>query len=94
MIIETLGRWGSALFLTTLIMGCASDRPLAFLHPGAPAHSRHGDSACEANPRSCIFKGSYESGERHYAELEARRLNQMELARLQRGFVLQTCRTC
>lgn len=37
--------------------------------------------------RSCMYEGSYESGERDYAEQEARRLNQAALERLQRNAV-------
>jgi len=41
-------------------------------------------SDCERNRRSCIYEGRYESGERDYAESEARRLNQAQLNRMKR----------
>ncbi|SAI37727.1 Uncharacterised protein [Bordetella ansorpii] len=41
---------------------------------------------CRKNRRSCIFKGSYEPGEAHYAEKEAQRLNKAEAERLRRAF--------
>lgn len=37
---------------------------------------------CAENPRSCLYKGRYEPGERDYAEREAARLNRASLERL------------
>lgn len=39
---------------------------------------------CRVNRSACIYEGRYESGERQYAEQEARRLNQASLERLAR----------
>lgn len=40
---------------------------------------------CERNRSRCIYEGSYEPGERDYAEDEAARLNRASSARLSRG---------
>ncbi|VFR81950.1 hypothetical protein ISE1_3223 [plant metagenome] len=40
---------------------------------------------CRWNRSSCMYEGSYEKGEREYAEEEARRLNQAEQGRLRRS---------
>ena len=40
---------------------------------------------CRWNRSGCIYEGSYEADERDYAEAEARRLNQAEMARLRRS---------
>jgi len=51
-----------------------------------PAHSAatapRPSSACQWNPASCMYKGSYEPGEDVYAEQEAARLNRAQAARL------------
>ncbi|MYN14122.1 hypothetical protein GSY71_13330 [Pusillimonas sp. TS35] len=39
---------------------------------------------CRGNRRKCIYEGNYEAGEEAYAEQEARRLNQAQLAKLRR----------
>ncbi|HLU16403.1 MAG TPA: hypothetical protein VKZ71_11270, partial [Burkholderiaceae bacterium] len=50
----------------------------------ATAASPSAVNSCRWNPKSCIHEGSYESGERQYAEEEARRLNQAVLQRMRR----------
>ncbi len=65
MSIQTLSRCGVALLLVPLISGCSliglgdSDR----------------DNECKWNRSSCMHEGSYEPGEREYAEQEAKDLN-------------------
>lgn len=54
--------------------GCSSSSP-------GPA----GSAECRWNRSSCMYEGSYESGERDYAEEEARRLNEAAARRLKGG---------
>ncbi|MGE4126290.1 MAG: hypothetical protein AB7E59_13685 [Pusillimonas sp.] len=51
--------------------------------PSVPENFASGP--CHDNPRSCIYKGRYESGEYQYAQQEAERLNQLALERLRRN---------
>ncbi|WJJ93326.1 hypothetical protein [Neopusillimonas aromaticivorans] len=53
--------------------------------PSVPENVASGP--CYDNPRSCIHKGRYESGERQYAQQEAERLNQLALERLRRNAI-------
>ncbi|NLC37146.1 MAG: hypothetical protein GX772_12030 [Alcaligenaceae bacterium] len=83
MSIQTLSRLGLAVFVAAVAAGCSST------NPGVAADS--GDARvvttsleCRWNRSACIYEGRYESGERDYAEDEARRLNQASLDRLQR----------
>jgi hypothetical protein len=41
---------------------------------------------CKFLRSRCIYEGSYDAGERNYAEQEAKRLNTAELERLRRAF--------
>jgi len=41
---------------------------------------------CKANRKKCLHEGSYDVGERDYAEDEAKRLNLAESQRLRRLF--------
>ena len=74
--------------MVTLLAGCGTSSPLSLFRGGGSA-SFEGVAAgpCHDNPRSCIHKGRYESGERQYAEQEAERLNQLALERLRRNNV-------
>lgn len=63
------------LALALMISGCSA---VSLKTSDAP-----GD--CQANRNSCLYEGAYEPGERAYAQQEASRLNQAELARLRRG---------
>ncbi len=75
---QALSRYLVALFLVALLSGCAgSDKsakkttvPLAIANE------------CGIIRSSCIYEGDYESGERDYAEQEARRLNNAQSIRL------------
>ena len=74
-------RWGIACSLSLLLTGC-------FWGGSAPPSRTalpEDDPACLRSPSRCIYKGSYEPGERAYAEDEARRLNQAQLDRLRRS---------
>lgn len=86
---HTLGRYTLALSLVALTSGCSSGRA-----PGAPSAAT-GQAAVEERVVSddckflrsrCIYEGSYDVGERNYAEQEAKRLNTAELDRLRRAF--------
>jgi len=77
-------RCAIALSVSLLLAGCFGGG-----RPGQPTASGNGtvyqDASCQWSPGSCIYKGSYEPGERAYAEDEARRLNQAQLIRLRRS---------
>lgn len=78
-------RLGSLLVLSVAFLtGCT----LGPTRPGQPVYagatSGQARSACQWNPASCMYKGSYEPGEDVYAEQEAARLNRAEAARLGR----------
>ncbi|CAM3704053.1 Lipoprotein [Bordetella flabilis] len=83
----------AAACLIALVSACSSTKPTAsggtLTVPGAS--SRGSASAgvadqCKSNRKKCLYEGSYESGERDYAEQEAKRLNLAELERLRRVF--------
>lgn len=90
MSIQSLGRFGAVLFVAALVAGCSSTSS-----PGKSESQTSGGSGgsasrvsaeCKANRSKCLYKGAYESGERDYAEAEARRLNLAEVERLRRAF--------
>jgi hypothetical protein len=82
----------SLVLLAALAAGCSSVKPkdtsAAAATATAPAVARSSGQSdnCAANRRGCIYKGSYEPGERSYAVEEAKRLNLAELERLRRSF--------
>lgn len=69
-------RCGIALSASLLVAGCFGGGP------GQSDMAGVGEITCRWMPSSCIHEGSYEPGERAYAEDEARRLNQAQLDRL------------
>ncbi len=77
--ISMLGRYGAALFLAALVAGCSS---MGSGHSSGPGVSDRGGNECQRNRNSCLYEGSYEQGERNYAEQEAKRLNQASLEKL------------
>ncbi|ARP96914.1 hypothetical protein CAL15_22625 [Bordetella genomosp. 13] len=83
MVVQTWARRGVMLVFATLVSGCStlggSDEPEA-----APPSSSV-DIQCRLSRSSCIHEGSYEPGERDYAEEEAARRNRAELDRLRRS---------
>lgn len=62
------------LVLAALAGGCSTSGP------GEASR----DSACLRDRAGCMHEGSYEPGERAYAEEEASRLNQAQLSRMRR----------
>ncbi|KNE25063.1 MULTISPECIES: hypothetical protein [Achromobacter] len=82
--IQTLGRPAVALMLAGLVAGCSSILPGSSEPASAAASERVVSDNCKFLRSRCIHEGSYDAGERDYAELEARRLNQAELQRLRR----------
>ncbi|MGS1105788.1 hypothetical protein ACVCNH_06045 [Achromobacter anxifer] len=88
MSIQTLSRCGVAIFAAALIAGCSSSGSKTADQAAAAksySSSARGGGEC-ASRGKCIYKGAYESGERNYAEAEAKRLNMAELERLRRAF--------
>ncbi len=76
---QMLSRCGIVFLFSALVAGCSSTEP-------APSdYASAGDPECRKNRKACLYEGSYEPGERSYAEDEARRLNQAQAARLRRG---------
>lgn len=82
MSIQMLSRCSVALFLIALISGCSSSGSSA-AHGGSDQASVP-SSECRWNRSKCMFEGSYEPGERDYAEAEAKRLNQAVSRKLRR----------
>jgi len=72
--IQTLSRCGLFVFLALLVSGCSSS--------GSAVSERSNE--CKWNRSKCMHEGSYEPGERDYAEEEAKRLNRAAAARLGR----------
>ena len=68
MSIQTLGRCGVVLCLAALMAGCMSSRTTSKLF-----------NQCTWDRDGCLYEGSYEPGEREFAEEEARRLNKAQL---------------
>ncbi len=79
MSMQFLSRSGIALFIVTVVTGCSS------IEPDSSDFATAVDPECRRNRQACLYEGSYESGERRYAEEQARRLNQAQSARLRRG---------
>jgi hypothetical protein len=87
MSIHTFNRRVAVLFLVALVAGCSSTKT------GTKGSSASGSSTsatvgneCRWNRSKCLYEGSYEPGERDYAEQEAKDLNQAEYERLRRAF--------
>lgn len=72
--IKIYARYGMALFLIALVSGCSSGR--SSVSRGGGDQVAASSSECRWNRSKCLYEGSYEPGEREYAEKEARRLNQ------------------
>jgi hypothetical protein len=94
MSIRVLARRVVLLLLVAFVCGCSSTKtsPGASGSTSSPAQtaSTKAGSApvadnCAANRKKCLYKGSYDPGERGYAEEEAKRLNLAEYERLRRN---------
>lgn len=72
----------SAIFLLAGLVSACSFGGAPASGDSATAHRR---SDCYGNRGGCMYEGRYESGERDYAEEEAKRLNRAALRRLRRG---------
>ena len=87
MSILTFSRCGAALCFVALVAGCSSSKPTAADKAGmSNATPARASNECKANRSKCLHEGSYDVGERDYAEDEARRLNLAEAQRLRRLF--------
>lgn len=72
-----------ALGLAVLLSGCSVLGLGESADPGPGA--RASESECRQNRSKCMYEGSYEPGERNYAEQEAKRLNKAALERFRRS---------
>jgi len=75
MFIQAFTRCSIALLLIALVSGCSS------IGLGATELANE----CKWNRSSCMHEGSYEPGERDYAEQEAKDLNEAASKRLRRS---------
>ena len=75
-------RYGALICLFTLLGGCTVTPPAALTERDASVR----DDECRGRRSACLYEGSYEKGERDYAEEEAKRLNRAQAARLRRGW--------
>ncbi len=89
MTIQSFIRFGIVLFLGAIISGCAffglgptKNGPNTSIS-GSQASGR--SSECSWNRSRCMHEGSYELGERAYAEQEAKDLNRAALAKFRRS---------
>lgn len=80
-IIPILRRYGAISCLVVFMTGCSSTGPGGGGVAASTSRLLFG-TECGWNRDSCLYEGRYEPGERHYAEQEARRLNQAALERL------------
>lgn len=81
--IQIFRRFAMSLFLAVAVVGCSSSGPAERSGVSSASPIRNDD--CRWNRGSCMHEGSYDAGERDYAEQEARRLNQAAIQRLRRG---------
>lgn len=72
-----------ALCMAVLLSGCSILSSDKSTDPGPSASAR--ESECRHNRSKCMYEGSYEPGERNYAEQEAKRLNKAALERFRRS---------
>lgn len=84
MSLQTVRRSGVFLCLAILVAGCSSTRNPESAATEGDARVVTTSLECRLNRSACIYEGRYESGERQYAEEEARRLNQASINRLRR----------
>ncbi len=84
MYMQRLGRFGLVLCFGALVAGCSVVDLGGILGSNSSTPSAR-DGECSRNRSSCMYEGSYEPGERDYAEEEARRLNRASLEKLKRN---------
>ncbi|MFV0284511.1 MAG: hypothetical protein ACK5JE_12075 [Castellaniella sp.] len=78
MVDRTVIRGSIVLGLAVLVSGCFWGG-----HPSRGQTSRVDE--CRWDRSKCLYEGSYEPGERDYAEQEAKELNRAALEKLRRG---------
>ncbi|MBB1593478.1 hypothetical protein A9973_05295 [Achromobacter sp. UMC46] len=90
MSIQMLSRYAVGLIVATLVAGCSSILPGSSSAPSSGSSNASSERVVSDNCKfirsRCIYEGSYDAGERNYAEQEAKRLNKAELERLRRAF--------
>ncbi|OZI64033.1 hypothetical protein [Bordetella genomosp. 1] len=86
MAVKLLNHLGAAAALVLLVAGCSSSPKREADAAGPTTSAASADIQCKISRRLCMHEGSYESGERDYAEQEARRLNLAEAERLRKAF--------
>lgn len=81
MSIQKAVRCGAVLLFVSFLSGCSlldfgksEDEPVEVPY-----------NACQHDPKSCMYEGSYEVGERDFAIQEAKRLNKASMERLMRS---------
>lgn len=84
MSLNLLGRRVALLSLAILLAACSSTKNRESAVHSGDARVVTTSLECRASRSACIYEGRYESGERQYAEDEARRLNQASIERLRR----------
>lgn len=84
MTLKSYFRMGAVALFAALVAGCGTSSPdtAGATRKTASVASPSIVNKCRWSPGSCMHEGSYESGERQYAEEEARRLNQAVLQRM------------
>ncbi|MHA3903104.1 hypothetical protein ACTPOE_05915 [Castellaniella sp. WN] len=70
-------RCSVALCFSALVSGCFGG--------GGPVRQTDRGGECQWNRSRCLYEGSYEPGERDYAEQEAKDLNRAALEKLRRS---------
>lgn len=83
MSMQVLSRCGAVLFFVVLVSGCSTSG--AGDSQQTTISGRVVDDDCRWNRSSCLYEGSYETGERDYAEEEAKRLNRAASRKLRGG---------
>jgi len=81
---QTISRFGVAMCLIAFVSGCSLIGPEKSGRGGEGGEADKSNE-CKWNRSSCMHEGAYESGERSYAEQEAKRLNQAALKRMRRS---------
>jgi hypothetical protein len=93
MSMQKFSRGVAILFFVALVAGCSSTKTSSgdsgsgrsSATSSTSTSARTGNN-CASNRQSCMFNGSYEPGERAYAEQAAKDLNNAEYERLRRAF--------